>query len=362
MTIIYGTTGPDIKNGTPDNDAMYGWAEGGNATSQSGKDTLYGKAGDDELYGGTGNDSLYGNAGLDKLDGGQGRDNLIGGKDDDQLFGGAADDTLGGGDGADLLYADYDANFNIAAGNDILRGGKGNDSLYSQVGNDSLYGGMGDDGIFGGSGSDRLYGENGADVLNGFAGNNTLLGGKGNDVYIVEDASDAIAEYRSEGIDEVRSYFSYTLGNNLENLTLFGYDSISGTGNALNNVISGNEGDNSLTGGLGMDTFLFLGPSYGSDTITDFAIADDTISVLAGIDDSTGYSPNFLGGLTPGAPITSGQLVIGKVAVDANDRFIYDSTSGALSFDVDGSGGTAQEQFAILPTNLAMTNNDIFVV
>ncbi len=63
MAVIYGTSGVDTKNGTQENDTIYGWAKGGNASSPSGNDTLSGKAGNDKLYGGTGKDSLQGAVG-----------------------------------------------------------------------------------------------------------------------------------------------------------------------------------------------------------------------------------------------------------------------------------------------------------
>jgi serralysin len=53
---------------------------------------------------------------------------------------------------------------------------------------------------------------------------------------------------------------------------------------------------------------------------------------------------------------------IGAAAADALDRIIYNSTTGALSFDADGVGGAAAVQFADLSANLAMTNGDFFVV
>ena len=69
MAPIYGTTGPDTRNGTLGNDTIYGWANGGNASSTSGNDTLNGAGGNDTLYGGTGNDSLTGGPGNDTLNG-----------------------------------------------------------------------------------------------------------------------------------------------------------------------------------------------------------------------------------------------------------------------------------------------------
>jgi len=52
MAVIYGTEGPDKKNGTAANDTMHGWAKGGKANSLSGDDTLNNNAGNDNLKGG----------------------------------------------------------------------------------------------------------------------------------------------------------------------------------------------------------------------------------------------------------------------------------------------------------------------
>ena len=75
---------------------------------------------------------------------------------------------------------------------------------------------------------------------------------------------DTITEYENEGIDTVRAALSYTLGPNLENLTLTGSDqNYDGTGNEFDNIIIGTSGNNVIDGGLGVDTMI---GSYGTDT------------------------------------------------------------------------------------------------
>lgn len=76
-----------------------------------------------------------------------------------------------------------------------------------------------------------------------------MIGGLGNDTYIVNATGDTITENASEGTDLVQSSVSFTLGTNIENLTLLGAGSINGIGNSLGNVITGDIGDNSLYGG-----------------------------------------------------------------------------------------------------------------
>ncbi|NEO79650.1 calcium-binding protein [Moorena sp. SIO4G3] len=121
------------------------------------------------------------------------------------------------------------------SGNDSLFGYGGNDTLYGDSGNDSLYGGSGNDYLIGGTGSDQMY------------------GGTGNDRYLVLSTGDVVTEYFSEGIDIVESSINYTLGNNVENLTLIG-SAYSGKGNHLNNIITGNSSNNILFGQSGNDT------------------------------------------------------------------------------------------------------------
>jgi len=92
------------------------------------------------------------------------------------------------------------------------------------------------------------------DTLDGGHGRDTMAGGLRNDTYIVDNPNDTIIEAPNAGIDMAKSSVSYTLAANVENLILTGTNAINGTGNALNNVIVGNDAANKLTGGLGADT------------------------------------------------------------------------------------------------------------
>ncbi|MDK9704684.1 MAG: M10 family metallopeptidase C-terminal domain-containing protein [Sulfuritalea sp.] len=108
----------------------------------------------------------------------------------------------------------------------------------------------------GGDGNDTLLGNDANNRLDGGLGNDSMTGGAGNDTFVVNATGDVVTELTDEGYDEVRTSVSYTLTDNVENLTLTGSAAIAGTGNALDNVLIGNAGDNSLHGAAGNDTLI----------------------------------------------------------------------------------------------------------
>ncbi|RWF10382.1 MAG: calcium-binding protein, partial [Mesorhizobium sp.] len=208
-------------------------------------------------------------------------------------------------------------------------------------------------------------------VLNGGAGDDTMRGGGGNDTYIVDSANDTVDESvaNSTGTDTVQASVSFSLLNSarvlgvFENLTLTGNTDIDGTGNSANNVLTGNGGANvldggagndTLTGGLGADTFRFssaLNASTNKDTITDFDVANDTIVL-----DHTIFTT--LGG--PGI-LAAGSFYIGTAATDADDRIIYNSATGTLTYDSNGNAAGGAVQFANVGAGQALTNADFMV-
>jgi Ca2+-binding RTX toxin-like protein len=104
--------------------------------------------------------------------------------------------------------------------------------------------------------NNTITGNSAANTLDGGAGNDTLLGGEGNDTYVVDSIEDTIIEDAEAGSDLVKASVSWTLGANLEKLTLIGADDLAGTGNELNNVITGNSGNNAIDGGSGSDILM----------------------------------------------------------------------------------------------------------
>lgn len=136
---------------------------------------------------------------------------------------------------------------------DTITGTAGNDVINAGGGDDIVNAGNGNDTVRGGDGNDTLYGEGGNDILDGGTGDDTLVGGIGNDVYVVDSDGDLVIELDGEGVDQVKSWISYTLGAAVENLLLMGNDRIDGIGNALANSMVGNGNDNRLWGVAGND-------------------------------------------------------------------------------------------------------------
>jgi Ca2+-binding RTX toxin-like protein len=222
--------------------------------------------------------------------------------------------------------------------------------------------------LTGNTSGNNIIGNNGDNTLNGGGGNDGFVGRGGNDTYIVDSITGQITENGGQGIDTVRSSVTYTLtaGADVELLATTndaGTAAINLTGNANGNEVRGNNGSNVLNGGDGRDTltglggqdqFLFntaLNAASNVDEISDFNVAADTIL----LDDAVFTT------LTAGT-LAAGQFVTGTAAQDAQDRIIYNSATGALVYDSDGTGAVAAIQFAEVTPGLALTNLDFLVV
>jgi Ca2+-binding RTX toxin-like protein len=320
-----------------------------------------GNAASNQLIGNSGNNHLTGNNGNDTFDGGLGADTMTGGTGNDVYYVDNAGDVIVEvtGGGTDRVYSSADS-YTLSANLEVLQlqylstvhNGTGNDldnTLYGNNGNNVLTGGAGNDTLRGGSGP---FGSYVAD------GNDTLIGGTGNDSYAIDGSNDVVVEASGGGIDTVSTYGSYILAANVENLNLADLNGFSpntsGRGNALDNNIHGNGGNNylngmagndTLLGGAGTDTFQFtsaLNATTNKDLIVDYT-AGEKIQLDHLIFTQAGATGALLGSVfTSGAGLTTGQ--------DADDRIIYNTTTGNLYYDADGSGAGASVVFAQIGT------------
>jgi len=164
----------------------------------------------------------------------------------------------------ELTGASYDA-LHVA---NLLDAGNTSELLnFLFAGNDTLNGSTDNDVLDGKAGADSMTGGDGNDTLNGGAGIDTLIGGVGNDTYIVDNVGDVTTETSVDPneIDTVKASVNFTLSANIENLVLTGTANINGTGNDLDNIITGNAGNNILNGAGAIDTDTLIGGD-GNDT------------------------------------------------------------------------------------------------
>lgn len=136
---------------------------------------------------------------------------------------------------------------------------------------------------------------------------------------------------------------------------LGGADTLSGKGGG--DVLYGGLGKDTLTGGAGKDAFVFDAKPE-NDLITDFSKADG---------DQIRLSKAIFTGITHTGALTSAEFhaAAGATAAhDANDRVVYDTTSGVLYYDADGIGGTAAVAIATLGTTThpALAFTDILMI
>jgi Ca2+-binding RTX toxin-like protein len=324
-----------------------------------GNDNIGGGVGNDSLNGGNGDDFIYDaghGIGHNNLSGGDGNDDLITGDGNDTLNGGTGNDSLVGGNGNDFYFVD-----NI--GDRIVEAlDKGNDTVNSSItytlganletliliGNSNINGTGNslNNSIFGNDRNNSLAGSNGNDYLDGGVGNDSLNGGNGDD--FIYDAGYGIGQNSLSGGDGNDDLIAGDGNDTLIGGT--GNDSL--VGGSGNDSLTGGNGNDTLTGGVGLDSFGFNSKNEGSDRITDFNVTNDMILVSR-----TGFGAGLVVGT-----LLSTQFTIGSSPITSAHRFIYNSNSGGLFFDADGSGGNASMQIATLNTGLALTNQDIVVI
>lgn len=426
MDEVWSGEGDDLAFGGAGDDRLQLEAGDDTAEGGAGADLVLGGDGNDLLRGGLDHDSLDGGAGNDTVDGGEGEDQAFGGAGDDHLIGGAGvdflngdagSDTIDGGDGADVLIAGEEDD---AGAWNLLRGGAGEDILASFAGADTLDGGSENDTLYAGGGDDLLIGGSGIDLMNGEDGNDTLAGGAGADLMVGGNGADTADYAASTGVvvalDGSVAGTSDATGDlfaSVENLIgsatgadrligdagnnrldgLAGNDTLEGglgadimlggTGNDLvkggsgSDLLFGADGRDSLVGGAGDDTlvggdghdrlagnqgrdsFLFeTMPSISSnlDRIVDFAMAEDVLLLENAVFHGFGTT---IGSLVSNAFHAAAGATSGA---DGNDRIIYDTCTGRLFYDVDGLGGAASVNFAVIENKASLTTENFLIV
>lgn len=328
--VLSGGNGDDLLDGGDGNDTLNG---------DSSNDTLVGGAGDDTLNGGTSTDVLWGGAGSDVLNGGIGIDTVSyfdsgaavtvsiislsasasgGDADGDSLFsiesaigsayadvltsniggsileGAGGADTISGSGAARASYSLSDAGVTVAldANGDAtgIGGHAEGDTLTGIIG---LIGSAHGDTLSmvasvdrtlsGGGGDDILTLGSGNDTLDGGSGNDTMTGGAGNDTYHVDSPDDVIVESPGGGTDLVLTSSSHALSDNIENISTsnsFSTVALALTGNALDNVLTGGNGNDTLEGRAGADQVIGGGGfDFASYSLSSAAV---TIDLAAG--------------------------------------------------------------------------------
>ena len=289
-------------------------------------------------------------------------------------------------------------------GTDFLDGTGEDDAIYGHGGDDFLNGGEGNDTVHGGAGSDLLNGQAGDDLLIGAEGNDflgwisrdgndTLLGGEGDDsfqLFAFAPFGDVVVS-GGEGVDTV----AYQGGNAVVDLQAGTLTSAAGTVSlhSIENFraevgavhLSGNDADNFLEGAHGQDTingragndFLWGANNddvYVVDTLGEAdadtilfekydmdvggVVEDDQLWLDSSVMTELGAAGDFSGDddrFYAAAGATGG--------ADGEDRVIYDTESGRLYYDADGSGeGEAQLIATILSSGHPFGAGDITVI
>jgi len=249
---------------------------------------------------------------------------------------------------------------NVIIGNsadNFLEGGFGNDTINGGAGNDSISltsssGG----GFFQNPGNDSIDGGDGIDRLNFGIGDISTT-----------DAATVNLGAGTYSISGPQGTASGTLANIENVIGSVSDDRITGSSGA--NALAGGDGNDTLDGGAGndtfsgfdtdgLDTFMFtVAPgAANADIITTFVSADDQIVLDGSAHASSGASGTFAAGDARFWSSTTG------TAHDADDRVIYNTASGELWYDADGSGAGARQLIATLQGAPTLNAVDIAIV
>jgi Ca2+-binding RTX toxin-like protein len=390
--VIRGGVGADSLNGGAGSDWLdyrgsvaavsinlgSGVVSGGQAQGDSiaGFENIYGSGLGDWLIGDAGTNQIHGGAGADTMDGGGGSDWLdyrgsaaavsvdlgtgatSGGNAEgdvivgfENLFGSVRGDTLTGSSGTNFIHG--------GAGADTMNGGAGSDWLDYRDSAAGVSVDLGTGVVSGGdaqgdviAGFENLYGSRFGDTLTGNAGTNTLRGGAGADTMNGGAGLDWL-DYRGSGAAvSVDLGTGVVSGGDAQGDVIAGFEQIYGS--SFGDILAGSGAANIFTGGAGADRFVFntaLGSS-NVDQITDFSAGVDRVDLAQSV--FTGLATGALADAAFASNTTG-------LASDASDRILYETDTGRLYYDADGTGAGARVYFALITPALTLTSADFFV-
>jgi Ca2+-binding RTX toxin-like protein len=313
--------------------------------------TLQGMGGNDTIEGGAAADVLIGGAGNDLIDGGDANDTISGGRGADQVSGGAGDDIFYMGQQAGPLWTEAND------GADVIDGGSGTDeisffeywgaaveadlaagTLLDSAGGSASFAGI--ENFTGGTLDDHILGDDGANSLSGGAGED-VIDGRGGDDQIFGSTT----------------WGQLDTGNQLYGGD--GNDVVTGSGG--DDLLSGGAGNDTLLGGSGRDSYLFAETPTGANADVigtwEFVSGTDQIHLDAAVMAQLGANGAFVAGddrFYAAAGASGGH--------DAGDRVVYDTTSGRLYYDADGSGAAAAQLIATIDSAPGLAATDIVVL
>jgi trimeric autotransporter adhesin len=248
----------------------------------------------------------------------------------------------------------------IAVDNGSSGGGSGGGSVINGTsGNDTLTGTAGDDTINGLGGNDLF-------VAGSTGGNDVIDGGAGRDsIEFKERATSAITVDFVSGtitggssgtisftsIERVLAgNFNDTLSGNAAAQTL--------TGQGGSDTLWGAGGTDTLWGATGADAFVFreMGTA-NADRISDFASGSDKVHLDDAAFAAIGAMGNFAAADARFKANSSG------TATETNDRVVFNTSTGQLYYDADGSGsGAGAQLIATVQAGASVASTDIVVV
>ncbi len=233
------------------------------------------------------------------------------------------------------------------AGSDYIIGTSTSNTIIAYAGNDTVESGSGNDLIVGGSGE----------------GDDVYDGGKDIDTVKYTSARASITVDLTNGkATSTAGSDSAGIGNDkllhIENIIAGNFaDTLNGNnfansieGGIGDDTINGNLGNDTLVGSFGADTFVFnTKPSIRNIDTIDFSNTDgDKIQLSSKVFSQLKGSANY--------------LATGNHFDSPFQYLIYDSTTGKLSYDVDGSGRKEAIDIAFIGTGLSLSTSDFIII